>query len=284
MATIIDGKALAARIRAEIADEAARLPRKAGLAVILVGNDPASCVYVANKQKDCVQCGFASFEYKLSEETREEELLRLIEELNRNDTVDGILVQLPLPGQIDQRRVIEAIDPDKDVDAFHPVNVGKMVVDEPGFQPCTPAGVMEMFRCYDISLAGKLCVMIGRSNIVGKPMGLLMLRENGTVVYCHSKTRDLAEITRKADILVSAVGKQGFITADMVKEGAVVIDVSINRDAETGKLVGDAVFDEVEKKASFITPVPGGVGPMTRAMLMKNVLTAAKRHLGIQDE
>ena len=281
MATIIDGKALAEHIRTEIADESAKLPRKAGLAVILVGNDPASCVYVANKQKDCAQCGFESFEYKLPEETEEEDLLKLIETLNRDDSVDGILVQLPLPKQIDGRRIIEAINPQKDVDAFHPVNVGKMVIGEEGFQPCTPAGVMEMFKAYDIQLDGKLCVMIGRSNIVGKPMGLLMLRENGTVVYCHSKTADLAEITRKADILVSAVGKQGFITADMVKDGAVVIDVSINRDAETGKLVGDVLFDEVEKKASFITPVPGGVGPMTRAMLMKNVLTAAKLHLGI---
>ena len=281
MAVIIDGKALAARIRSEIAEEAKTLPRKAGLAVILVGEDPASCVYVANKQKDCQQCGFESFEYRLAEETKEEELLALIEKLNGDEKVDGILVQLPLPKQIDARRVIEAIDPKKDVDAFHPVNIGKMVIGEESFVPCTPAGVMEMFKVYDISLAGKLCVVLGRSNIVGKPMGLLMLRENGTVVYCHSKTKDIAEITRKADVLVSAVGKQGFVTADMVKEGAVVIDVSINRDAESGKLVGDAVFDEVAEKASFITPVPGGVGPMTRAMLMKNVLTAAKLRLNI---
>ena len=208
-------------------------------------------------------------------------MLALIETLNRDENVDGILVQLPLPKQINERRVIETIDPKKDVDAFHPENVGRMVIGEDGFQPCTPAGVMEMFKAYHISLAGKLCVMIGRSNIVGKPMGLLMLRENGTVVYCHSKTKELSSITRKADVLVSAVGKPGFITADMVKDGAVVIDVSINRNAETGKLTGDVVFDEVERKASFITPVPGGVGPMTRAMLMKNVLTAAKQHLSL---
>lgn len=276
MAVIIDGKKLAEKIYAEVALETAKLARKPCLAAVLVGDDPASHIYVRNKEGDCKKCGIESRRYDLPADTPQERLLALIDELNRDDDVDGILVQLPLPEQIDENAVIQAISPDKDVDAFHPLNVGKMVTGGPVFQPCTPAGIMEMFREYGISLDGKNCVVVGRSNIVGKPMGLLMLRENATVTYCHSRTRDLAELTRKADILVVAVGRPGLITGDMIKPGAVVIDVAINRNPETGKLTGDVVFSDAEKVASFITPVPGGVGPMTRAMLMKNILAAAK--------
>lgn len=278
MTTLIDGKALAAKIRAEISAEAETLPRKPGLAVILVGDDPASRVYVTNKERDCAQCGFESREYHLEASATEEELLLLIDRLNHNEEVDGILVQLPVPPHMNERRIIEAIDPGKDVDAFHPVNVGRMIVGDPVLWPCTPGGIMEMFKAYDISLAGKTCVMVGRSNIVGKPMGLLMLREHGTVVFCHRKTKNLAEMTRQADVLVVAAGCQNLISGDMVKEGAVVIDVAMNRDPETGKFTGDVVFDEVAAKASYISPVPGGVGPMTRAILMRNILTASKVH------
>ena len=278
MAIKLDGKALAEKMRAQIREETESLARRPTLAVILVGEDPASQVYVRNKEKDCVECGILSQGYRLPAQTSEAQLLELIDVLNKNDRVDGILVQLPLPEHISQEKVLHAIRPDKDVDAFHPFNVGKIVTGEQGFLPCTPAGVMALLRDYEIDIAGKDCVVVGRSNIVGKPMALLLLRENGTVTICHSKTAHLSEVTVRADILVSAVGKTGFITGDMVKEGAVVVDVAMNRDAE-GKLCGDCVFDEVEKKASYITPVPGGVGPMTRLVLMQNTLAAANAHL-----
>lgn len=280
MAVKIDGKALAAKVKARAAENAKNLSRKPGLAVILVGENPASRVYVSGKEKDCTECGFLSFEYKLPEETPREELLTLIERLNTDEQVDGILVQLPLPKHLDEEEVLNAIHPDKDVDCFHPFNVGRLVIGDPVFLPCTPAGVMEMLKEYGIEIAGKQCVVLGRSNIVGKPMGTLLLQQSGTVTTCHSRTPDLAKFTREADILVSAVGQVNLITADMVKEGAVVIDVAMNRNAE-GKLCGDVAYDEVAEKASYITPVPGGVGPMTRAMLMENLLTAAKRHQNV---
>jgi methylenetetrahydrofolate dehydrogenase (NADP+)/methenyltetrahydrofolate cyclohydrolase len=280
MAIVIDGKALAAKVKANVAEEAKSLTRQPGLAVILVGNNPASRTYVTSKEKDCQECGFLSFEYKLEEDTQEKELLDLIAQLNEDPKVDGILVQMPLPRQLDEQKVINAISPEKDVDGFHPVNVGRLVIGEPTFLPCTPAGVMEMFKEYEIPIRGKHCVVLGRSNIVGKPMSSLLLQQDGTVTTCHSKTPNMAEITRQADILVSAVGKRNLVTADMVKEGAVVIDVAMNRNDE-GKLCGDVDYPEVAKKASYITPVPGGVGPMTRAILMKNILTAAKMHQGV---
>lgn len=279
MAKIIDGKALAAQVKARCAAGAEGLVRRPGLAVILVGDDPASRVYVSGKERDCAECGFLSFEHKLPAHTTEQELLTLIDRLNGDGAVDGILVQLPLPSHLNEEKVLNAIAPDKDVDCFHPVNVGKMVTGQPVFLPCTPAGVMEMLRAYEIPVAGRHCVVLGRSNIVGKPMATLLLAQSSTVTICHSRTPDLAAFTRQADILVSAVGRTGLVTADMVKEGAVVIDVAMNRNAE-GKLCGDVDFAAVEKKASYITPVPGGVGPMTRAMLMENLLTAAKHHQG----
>lgn len=278
MAIHIDGKALAAQLKAQVREEAAKLPRRPGLAVILVGENPASKVYVNGKEKDCAECGIVSFPHKLPEETTQEALLELIRELNTDPAVDGILCQLPLPKHLDEDAVINAIVPDKDVDCFHPFNVGRMSIGEPVFLPCTPAGVMEMLRAYDIPVRGKRCVVLGRSNIVGKPMAMLLTQADGTVTVCHSRTEELAEITRQADILVSAIGKTRFVTADMVKEGAAVIDVAMNRD-ENGKLCGDVDFPAVEAKASYITPVPGGVGPMTRALLMRNILTAAQRHL-----
>ena len=277
MSKIIDGKALAAQVKARCAAGAQGLARRPGLAVILVGDDPASRVYVSGKERDCAECGFLSFEHKLPADTTEQELLTLIDRLNGDGAVDGILVQLPLPAHLNEEKVLNAIAPDKDVDCFHPVNVGKMVTGQPVFLPCTPAGVMEMLRAYEIPVAGRHCVVLGRSNIVGKPMATLLLAKSGTVTICHSKTPDLAAFTRQADILVSAVGRTGLVRADMVKEGAVVIDVAMNRNAE-GKLCGDVDFAAVEKKASYITPVPGGVGPMTRAMLMENLLTAARHH------
>ena len=277
MAKLIDGKALAVKVKEQVREEAAKLPRKAGLAVILVGDDPASRVYVSGKEKDCTECGINSFEHKLPAETTQEELLALIQQLNQDQNVDGILCQLPLPKHLDEEAVINAIVPDKDVDCFHPFNVGRMVIGEPVFLPCPPAGVMEMLKEYEIPSGGKRCVVLGRSNIVGKPMAMLLTQSDGTVTTCHSRTENLAEITREADILVSAIGKTRFVTADMVKAGAVVIDVAMNRD-ENGKLCGDVDFAGVEPKASYITPVPGGVGPMTRALLMKNILTAAKNH------
>ena len=277
MAVYIDGKVLAAKVKARVREEAAGLARKPGLAVILVGENPASKVYVSGKEKDCAECDILSFPYKLPTETSREELLSLIAELNANGSVDGILVQLPLPKHLDEREVINAIAPDKDVDCFHPVNVGKMSIGEPAFLPCTPAGCMEMLKEYDIDVRGKRCVVLGRSNIVGKPMAMLLTAADGTVTTCHSRTVDLAAICAEADILVSAIGKAKFVTADMVKEGAVVIDVAINRN-ENGKLCGDVDFAAVSPKCSYITPVPGGVGPMTRAMLMENILAAAKSH------
>ena len=277
MAVRIDGKALASQVKARVREEAAKLPRPPGLAVILVGEDPASQVYVNGKEKDCTECGIQSFSHRLPAETSQEELLALVQELNSNRLVDGILCQLPLPKGLDEEAVINAIAPDKDVDCFHPFNVGRMSIGEPVFLPCTPAGVMEMLRAYDIPVRGKSCVVLGRSNIVGKPMAMLLTQADGTVTVCHSKTEGLADFTRRADILVSAIGKAGFVSADMVKDGAVVIDVAMNRN-ENGKLCGDVDFDAVEPKASYITPVPGGVGPMTRAMLMENILTAAKQH------
>ena len=277
MAKIIDGKALAAQVKARCAAGAQGLARRPGLAVILVGDDPASRGYVSGKERDCAECGFLSFEHKLPADTTEQELLTLIDRLNGDGAVDGILVQLPLPAHLNEEKVLNAIAPDKDVDCFHPVNVGKMVTGQPVFLPCTPAGVMEMLRAYEIPVAGRHCVVLGRSNIVGKPMATLLLAKSGTVTICHSKTPDLAAFTRQADILVSAVGRTGLVRADMVKEGAVVIDVAMNRNAE-GKLCGDVDFAAVEKKASYITPVPGGVGPMARAMLMENLLTAARHH------
>ena len=279
MAVRIDGKALAAKVKARAAEGAKDLPRKPGLAVILVGDNQASRVYVTGKEKDCAECGLLSFEHKLPAETTQTELLALIDRLNRDEAVDGILVQLPLPKGLDEDQVLNAIRPDKDVDCFHPFNVGRLVIGDPVFLPCTPAGVMEMLKEYDIPVAGKHCVVLGRSNIVGKPMGALLLQQSGTVTTCHSRTPDLASMTRQADILVSAVGRVGLVTADMVKEGAVVIDVAMNRNAE-GKLCGDVDYASVEPKASYITPVPGGVGPMTRAMLMENLLAAARRHQG----
>lgn len=280
--TIIDGKVVSAAVKEEIKSETAKLKEKGitvGLAVILVGDDPASKIYVANKKKACEDLGFVSEEYLLPENTKTSELLELINVLNNEKSINGILCQLPLPKQIDEQTVINAISPLKDVDAFHPSNVGKIMIGDYDFVPCTPAGIMEMLKYYNIEISGKNCVVIGRSNIVGKPMSMLLLHQNGTVTTCHSRTKDLSKYTREADILVSAVGKANFVTADMVKDGAVVIDVGMNR--ENGKLCGDVVFDEVSKKASFITPVPGGVGPMTIAMLMKNTLTAAKKQNNI---
>lgn len=275
----MDGKALAAKVKEQTRQEAAALARRPGLAVILVGDDPASRVYVNSKRKDCEECGFYSEEYALLATTSQEELLGLIGVLNEREDIDGILVQLPLPAGFNEEEVLLAIDPGKDVDCFHPYNVGKLTIGQPVFQPCTPGGIMEMLREYHIDPAGKRCVVLGRSNIVGKPMALLLLHADGTVVMCHSKTPDMKALAASADILVSAVGKVGLVTAGMVKEGAVVIDVAMNRD-EAGKLCGDVCYDEAAEKASYITPVPGGVGPMTRAMLMRNTLTAAKLHQG----
>lgn len=272
----IDGTALAGKIKARVREEAAALPRKPGLAVIIVGEDPASRVYVNSKRKDCEECGFYSEEYTLPAQTQPRELLELIDVLNGRADIDGILVQLPLPPQFDEKEVLLAIDPDKDVDGFHPMNVGKLVSGEESFLPCTPAGVMALLEEAGIDPAGMHCVVLGRSNIVGKPQALLMLRKDATVTICHSKTPDMAQECRRADILVCAVGRPGLITPDMVKEGAVIVDVAMNRD-ENGKLCGDCCRETYEK-ASYFTPVPGGVGPMTRAMLMDNTLRAAKLH------
>ena len=278
MAIIIDGKATAKKLRQQVAAQAAQLPRKPGLAVILVGEDPASQIYVRNKEKDCALCGFESFETRLPAETTQEALLDKIARLNADPAVDGILVQLPLPRHIDEHAVLSAIRPDKDADAFHPENVGLMVTGEPLVWPCTPFGIVELLREYDISAEGKHCVVVGRSNIVGKPMALLLLRDNGTVTICHSRTPDLASEVRRADILVAAVGKPGLIPGEWVREGAVVIDVAMNRGAD-GKLCGDVDFEGASARAAYITPVPGGVGPMTRAVLMRNVLALAQAHL-----
>ncbi len=284
MAVIMDGKALSVKLKNSLKEEVAGMVKNGVepcLAVIIVGNNPASKIYVNNKKKSCEELGIKSLEYALPEDTTEEELLALIEELNENDGVDGILCQLPLPSHICEKNVINAISPDKDVDAFHPSNVGHIMIGDYTFLPCTPAGVMEILKEYEIDVSGKNCVVVGRSNIVGKPMTMLLLKENATVTVCHSRTSDIAEFTKKADVLVSAVGKPNLITADMVKENAVVIDVAINR-LESGKICGDVDFENVKEKASFITPVPGGVGPMTIATLMKNTVTASKMHNDIK--
>lgn len=273
----MDGKALAAKVKEEVAAQVAGMERKPGLAVVLVGDNPASRVYVNGKKKDCAECGIYSEEYAIPAETTQKELLELVETLNGREDIDGILVQLPLPKHLNEKEVLLAIRPDKDVDCFHPFNVGQLMIGEQGFQPCTPAGVMRMLKEYGIDPAGKHCVIVGRSNIVGKPQAMLMLRENATVTVCHTKTPDLKAECLRADILVAAAGRVGLITGDMVKEGAVVVDVAMNRN-EAGKLCGDVVFEEAAQRASYITPVPGGVGPMTRAMLMENTLYAAKQH------
>ena len=276
-ATIIDGKALSAKCKERIKGKVEALSKRPGLAVIIVGDNPASRVYVDNKKRDCAECGIYSEEYALLENATQAELLDLIGLLNGREDIDGILCQLPLPKSFDEKAVLEAIDPGKDVDCFHPYNVGKLMTGERGFLPCTPAGVMEMLDEYGIDPKGKHCVIVGRSNIVGKPQAMLMLRRDATVTICHSRTPDLGAVTRTADILVAAVGKRDLITADMVKEGAVVIDVAMNRN-DAGKLCGDVRYAEVADKASYITPVPGGVGPMTRVMLLENTLTAARAH------
>lgn len=278
MAQIIDGKAVSKAVRQRVAADTEELKKKGitpGLAVILVGDDPASQVYVRNKERACEEVGFYSEKYTLPENTTQEELNALVDKLNARKEISGILCQLPLPKHLDDKAVINRIDPKKDVDAFHPENVGAIMIGDYHFLPCTPAGVMELIHSTGVEITGKKAVVIGRSNIVGKPMAMLLLHENATVEITHSKTKNLADITRTADILVAAIGKAGFVTADMVKEGAVVIDVGMNRNAE-GKLCGDVDFDEVSKKCSYITPVPGGVGPMTISMLMQNTLTAAK--------
>ncbi|MDD6478923.1 MAG: bifunctional methylenetetrahydrofolate dehydrogenase/methenyltetrahydrofolate cyclohydrolase FolD [Oscillospiraceae bacterium] len=278
MYKIIDGKEISSATKQKAKEEVLALNEKGisvCLAVIIVGEDPASKIYVANKKKACEALGIKSIEYALDADTTEEELLSLIETLNSEKSVNGILCQLPLPSHLDEKIIINAISPEKDVDAFHTKNVGKIMIGDYDFVPCTPAGIMEMLEYEGISVEGKNCVVIGRSNIVGKPMGMLLLHKNGTVTICHSKTKNLVEICKTADILVAAVGKANFVTEDMVKEGAVVIDVGMNRD--NGKLCGDVDFENVSKKASAITPVPGGVGPMTIAMLMKNTVTAAKK-------
>lgn len=278
MTKIIDGKKISKEIKDEIKQQVAEM-KKVGkniaLAVIQVGNNPASTVYVGNKKKACAYVGIESFSYELPEETTQEELLALVEELNKKKEVNGILVQLPLPKHIDEDKVIKAIDPSKDVDGFHPENVGALMIGQKGYISCTPAGIIQLLKRSDIDIEGKHCVIVGRSNIVGKPMAILMLRENATVTVTHSKTRDLKEICKEADILIVAIGKKEFIDASYVKDGAVVIDVGIHRD-ENNKLSGDVKFDEVEQLCSAITPVPGGVGPMTIAMLMNNCVEAMR--------
>ena len=282
MANIIDGKAISAAIRAELKEETEAFFQKngfrPGLAVIIVGEDPASQVYVRNKRRACDEVGFYSEAYELPAETTQEELNALVDRLNQDDAIHGILCQLPLPKHLDENEVILRIDPKKDVDAFHPVNVGRIMIGDYAFLPCTPAGVMALLERSGIEIAGKECVVVGRSNIVGKPQAMLLLHANGTVTVCHSRTKNLAEVCRRADILVAAIGKADFFGGDMIKEGAVVIDVGMNRRAD-GKLTGDVDFESVAPKASYITPVPGGVGPMTITMLMKNTLTAAKQRV-----
>ena len=281
MAKILSGKIVSARVKDELKKEVEELSQRGkqtGLAVVLVGDDSASKVYVRNKEKACEEVGIYSEVHRLSENTSEDELLKLINELNENDKIDGILVQLPLPKHLDDKVIIDNIKPEKDVDAFHPSNVGKIMIGDYDFLPCTPAGIMELIHESGVEVDGKTCVVIGRSNIVGKPMSMLLLHENGTVTTCHSHTKNLAEVTKSADILVAAVGIPKFVKADMVKPGAVVIDVGMDRD-ENGKLCGDVDFNEVEPVAGAITPVPGGVGPMTIAMLMRNTVTASKKKL-----
>lgn len=277
MAIIIDGKLVAQEVKAKVSKKVKELQKNGitpGLAVIIIGNNPASRIYVNNKKKACAEVSIYSKEYTLPDTTSQKELIELISKLNNDDSINGILVQLPLPNHINEKAVIEAIDPLKDVDAFHEINVGKIMIGEYDLLPCTPAGIIELLNSQNIEIEGKHCVVVGRSNIVGKPMAMLLLHRNGTVTICHSKTKNLKKICKNADILIAAVGKAKFITSDMVKKGAVVIDVGMNKD-ENSKLCGDVDFDNVEKIASYITPVPGGVGPMTIAMLMKNTVTAA---------
>ena len=279
MAKIIDGKKISAEIKEELKNEVAQLKAQGiegTLAVIQVGNDPASSVYVNNKKKACAYIGINSESFELPEETTQEELLALIAKLNADDSINGILVQLPVPKHIDEKTIINAISPKKDVDGFHPESVGSLMIGQPGFVSCTPAGIIELLKRSNVTIDGKNCVIVGRSNIVGKPMAWLMLRENATVTIAHSHTKNLKEICQNADILIIAIGKREFITGDYIKEGAVVIDVGIHRD-ENNKLAGDVKYDEAEKKASQITPVPGGVGPMTIAMLMNNCVKAMKK-------
>ena len=281
--TLIDGKAVSLQLKQQVKQECDKLKAKGvtpGLAVIIVGDDPASQVYVRNKERACEECGFYSVKYALDADTTQDELNALVDKLNKDEKINGILCQLPLPKHLDDKEVINRIDPIKDVDAFHPVNVGAIMIGDYNFLPCTPAGVMELIRSTGIDVTGKKAVVIGRSNIVGKPMAMLLLHENATVEITHSKTLDLKSITKEADILVAAIGRAKFVTADMVKQGAVVIDVGMNRD-ENGKLCGDVDFENVKDKCSFITPVPGGVGPMTISMLMRNTLTAAKLQNGL---
>ena len=282
MAQIINGKLVSQNVREAQKRETEELFQKygkrPGLAVIIVGEDPASKVYVANKEKACIEVGFHSELYRMPENTTIDELLALIDRLNKDDKIHGILCQLPLPKHLDEEKVILAIDPNKDVDAFHPVNTGKIMIGNHSFLPCTPAGVMKLIESTGTDISGKECVVIGRSNIVGKPQAMLLLQANGTVTICHSRTKNLKEVTKRADILVVAIGKADFVTGDMIKEGAVVIDVGMNRRAD-GKLTGDVDFESAEKVASYITPVPGGVGPMTITMLLQNTLTAFKQTL-----
>lgn len=281
---IIDGKAVSKKVKEDVKAECEQLKAKGitpGLAVIIVGDDPASQVYVHNKEVACEACGFYSVKYALPAETTQDELNALVDKLNKDDKINGILCQLPLPSHLDDKEVINRIDPLKDVDAFHPVNVGAIMIGDYNYLPCTPAGVMELIHSTGVDVSGKKVVVMGRSNIVGKPMAMLLLHENATVEITHSRTQNLEDITKEADILVAAIGKAKFVKADMVKDGAVVIDVGMNRD-ENGKLCGDVDFEDVKDKCSFITPVPGGVGPMTIAMLMKNTLTAAKIQNGIE--
>lgn len=280
---LIDGKAVSLQVKQQAKQECDKLKTKGvtpGLAVIIVGDDPASQVYVRNKEKACEECGFYSVKYALDADTTQSELNALIDKLNKDEKINGILCQLPLPKHLDDKEVINRIDPIKDVDAFHPVNVGAIMIGDYNFLPCTPAGVMELIHSTGVDVTGKKAVVIGRSNIVGKPMAMLLLHENATVEITHSKTLDLKSITKEADILVAAIGRAKFVTADMVKNGAIVIDVGMNRD-ENGKLCGDVDFENVKDKCSFITPVPGGVGPMTISMLMRNTLTAAKLQNGL---
>lgn len=278
MSQLIDGKLISAQVKEQVAKEVVSLKQQGisvGLAVVLVGDDPASKIYVGNKHRTCEALGIASHQYLLAASTTQQELLELVSQLNQDPAVNGILVQLPLPKHIDETTILNAIDPSKDVDAFHPVNVGKIMIGNFDLLPCTPAGIMDLIDATGVAISGKRCVVVGRSNIVGKPMAMLLLHRHGTVTICHSRTKDLASITKEADILVAAVGKANFITGDMVKPGAVVIDVGMNR-LENGKLCGDVAFDSVSPVAGYLTPVPGGVGPMTIATLMRNTVTAAK--------
>lgn len=282
MAIILDGNDLARKMRQEMTEEVQKLKNRGihpCLAVVIVGEDPASKIYVSMKRKDCDKVGIESREYKLEESTPENELMRLIDELNGDPSVHGILVQLPLPDHIREDAVLNHLKPEKDVDGFHPVNVGRLCTGQDSFVPCTPLGVVELIKRSGIGIAGKTCVVVGRSNIVGKPAAILLMKENGTVTICHSRTKNLGEVTKQADILIAAMGRPRFITGDMVREGAVVVDVGINR-LEDGTIVGDVDFERVEVKAMAITPVPGGVGPMTRTMLLQNTLKAARNQSG----